>query len=87
MIGEAAANSIRHAYAEDEQGTVEVSIERRDGLLDVAVVDQGQWKGPDAVWHRGMGRSITEAVTENFETDIGADGTVVTFEMPLKKRP
>lgn len=67
---------------------MEVSIQRRDGLLEVAVVDQGQWKGsPEVVGPRGIGRSIIEAVTENFETEIAADGTVVTFEFTLPSEP
>ncbi len=85
-ISEAAANSIRHAYEETDRGTVEIRIERCVDLVEVAVIDQGLWKGsPDSVGYPGLGRSLIESVTENFETELQEDGTVVTFEMPIRK--
>lgn len=84
-VSEAAANSIRHAYQETDRGAVEVWIEHGADLIKVAVIDQGRWKGSsDSIGHPGMGRSLIKSVTQNFDTELQADGTVVTFEMPMR---
>ena len=41
-VGEAAANSVLHAYSNDEPGTVTVSVSADRGDLDVAVADEGR---------------------------------------------
>lgn len=40
-VGEAAANSVRHAYPESQPGLIKVSLCADDDELDVAVSDEG----------------------------------------------
>lgn len=83
-VSEAAANCVRHAYRDIENGSMEIRISHRNELLDVAVTDGGEWKGSlDNVGDPGLGGSIIRAVTEDFEIDTNASGTRVSFKLPI----
>lgn len=82
-VSEAAANSIRHAYRDTENGPIEIRISHRHEFIDVGVIDNGKWKGSlDEVGDPGLGRSIMRAVTDDLQIRTGADGTWVSFKLP-----
>jgi anti-sigma regulatory factor (Ser/Thr protein kinase) len=82
---EAAANAAEHAYAFDGVGVVRVEAWVSDGRLQVSVRDEGSWRRPRAVAHRGRGRSIMAAVMEDVTIDYGKAGTVVRMSLPLQE--
>lgn len=61
-VTEACSNAIRHAYDDDAEGTVELAIDVRDGLLTIEVVDEGR------------GFDLEEAPARVFEDEAHEDG-------------
>jgi anti-sigma regulatory factor (Ser/Thr protein kinase) len=76
-VGEALVNSVEHAYAGSEPGTVEMVVRMDEPrVLSVEVVDQGQFieEGPRP--GRGFGLRIARAVARSLNIDTAA-GTAV----------
>lgn len=87
-IGEATANSVRHAYKDNEAGEVEIMITPIGAILEVAVNDRGTWQGPsESSSYPGMGRSIIGSVTQAYKTESDEGGTQVTFHLPIAGNP
>ena len=87
-IGEATANSVRHAYRDTEPGDVEVTITPIGAILEVAVNDRGTWQGPSqSLSYTGMGRSIINSVAQAYKTHNDEGGTHVTFRLPIASNP
>jgi anti-sigma regulatory factor (Ser/Thr protein kinase) len=84
-VGEAAANSIEHAYGPGE-GSVEVDAVASEGVLEIRIRDRGAWREPRGT-DRGLGRSLMTAMMDEvtFETDEG--GTIVTMRKRLRPSP
>jgi len=82
-IGEATANSVRHAYRNSKPGVVEIIIKPVGEGLEVAVSDRGIWQaasGPSR--NPGMGRFIIRSLTVEYHTESNEKGTRVTFRLP-----
>jgi anti-sigma regulatory factor (Ser/Thr protein kinase) len=76
-VGEAAANSVEHAY---RGGTGEVEVVGSvdaDHTLVIAVRDGGSWRPESADPHRGRGRHVMAAVVDRVELDRDGPGTEV----------
>lgn len=83
-VGEATANTVRHAYRESPGGDVRVRIELVDEVLVVGVTDTGAWRepGPNADTP-GLGIEIMRALTDELQMDHTGEGTEVIFRMPV----
>ncbi|MGD9988777.1 ATP-binding protein [Pseudonocardia sp.] len=86
-VGEAAANSVEHAYPAGAAGLVELALQlrRRRGrrLVMVRVRDHGRWRSPPAdPGYRGRGLAMIRAVAHDVAIDPGPRGTEVTFSVP-----
>lgn len=83
-VGEAASNSIRHAYRDTVGGDVTVRITLVDHSLNIAVTDRGRWRDLfDEKAFPGLGTSIIDSVAENLQVKPTGTGTVVTFQIPI----
>jgi serine phosphatase RsbU (regulator of sigma subunit)/anti-sigma regulatory factor (Ser/Thr protein kinase) len=86
-IGEATANSVRHAYKNSKPGEVEIMITPVGGILEVAVKDRGTWQAPSGPsGYPGMGRLIIRSLTQEFRTESNESGTQVTFRLPVASK-
>jgi serine/threonine-protein kinase RsbW len=82
-ITEAASNSVRHAYPEQEGGFVDVCYELHSDRLAIEVADNGSGFNPsadaddgeDALSEGGLGIAIIRAIADEFEIGSRADGT------------
>ncbi|KDN22658.1 SpoIIE family protein phosphatase [Amycolatopsis rifamycinica] len=81
-LGEAAANSVEHAFP-GSTGEVEYSVTRAaDGQLEVVVRDDGRWRPePAENSHRGRGIGIMKALSAEFGIDHDDRGTAVRFRI------
>ncbi len=92
-LTEAASNSVRHAYAENQGvGVVEISYELFPDRLVIEVTDEGEGfdpaeaaGNPDELSEGGLGIAIIRAIAD--EVKIGAQpggkGSRLRFEKPL----
>jgi serine/threonine-protein kinase RsbW len=91
-LTEAASNSVRHAYADDRVGFVEVSYELHPDRLVIEVTDEGDGfdpadtKGPpDELSEGGLGIAIIRAIADQVEIGAqpGGKGSRLRFEKAL----
>lgn len=91
-LTEAASNSVRHAYADDGVGVVEISYELLPDRLVIEVTDQGEGFDPiepdgppEELSEGGLGIAIIRAIAD--EVEIGAQpggkGSRLRFEKAL----
>ena len=68
-VGEALANSVEHAYA-DDPGTVELHARAQDeSTLMIDVLDRGHFHDRDAIPTRGFGLRIMRAIARTVQID------------------
>jgi serine/threonine-protein kinase RsbW len=91
-VTEACANAVRHAYGEEEHGTVRLRLVLDGSTLTIEVADDGRGIGTGSVVRRdpsslpeaGMGLSIMRAVVDELEIESPpAGGTVVRLTKQL----
>lgn len=80
-LTEACTNSIRHAYADHQEGQVEIVYELDDDRLSIEVADEGGGFDPDEsatesaeLSEGGLGIAIIRAVADEVEIDAGRAG-------------
>jgi serine phosphatase RsbU (regulator of sigma subunit)/integral membrane sensor domain MASE1/anti-sigma regulatory factor (Ser/Thr protein kinase) len=82
-VGEAASNSIRHAYRDTIGGDVTVRITLVNEHLNISVSDNGKWRDPfDEEAFPGLGTDIIDALSDDLSVDRSGTGTLVTFRIP-----
>ena len=87
-VGEAAANSVRHAYPENQPGLVKVSLCADDDELDVAVSDEGSVhaiRDDDDTLHLGI--MLVTRLARHCTFTAAPDGTTVEmhFSHPVPR--
>ncbi|MBW0134002.1 PAS domain-containing protein [Pseudonocardia abyssalis] len=89
-LGEAAANSVEHAYrGAAGPGRMQVRL-ARDGATRIAVTvrDGGVWRPPPTdPGHRGRGLTLISEIGDDVHLEHGADGTEIRFSVPAVPRP
>jgi len=80
-VTEAATNAIEHAYGPGE-GWFEVEADIRDGVLHLAVRDEGRWR-PKARGGGGRGLTLISRLMDEFEVRRRRDGTEVWMRRML----
>ncbi|RZU32037.1 SpoIIE family protein phosphatase [Blastococcus saxobsidens] len=87
-VGEACANAAEHAYRGTEPGPMSVTAQVDvDGVLTVAVHDQGTWRPPDRdPGDRGRGLLIMRQLVDGV-TLLEDHGTTVTLSFRLRATP
>jgi serine/threonine-protein kinase RsbW len=81
-LTEACSNSVRHAYGDGNDGTVEIHYELHSDRLVVEVCDEGEGFDPDGLAasgeanlpEGGLGIAIIEALADEFELGPRASG-------------
>jgi anti-anti-sigma factor len=88
-VGEAAANSVEHAYRDRPVGTLQVELVREaSGTISVKVRDEGDWRpAPADKGFRGRGLGLIRDVTSRMYLDHGPAGTEVRFTLPPTPAP
>ncbi len=81
-VGEACANSIEHAYRFSPERFVVIEGIMGDGVVEIAVSDDGRWKDGSSDGDRGRGLGIMRALMDEMDVERSAAGTVVR----LRKR-
>jgi len=92
-LTEAASNSVRHAYSDDNHaGVVEISYELRPDRLVIEVTDEGEGFDPaeadgpaEELSEGGLGIAIIRAIADEVEigTQPGGKGSRLRFEKEL----
>src|SRR5437667_304567 len=92
-LTEAASNSVRHAYSDDDDaGVVEISYQLRPDRLVIEVTDEGEGfdpkeaEGPpEELSEGGLGIAIIRAIADEVEigTQPGGKGSRLRFEKEL----
>jgi serine/threonine-protein kinase RsbW len=91
-LTEAASNSVRHAYAGENVGVVEISYELLPDRLVIEVTDDGEGfdptadrGGPDELSEGGLGIAIIRAIADEVEigTHPRGKGSRLRFEKAL----
>jgi anti-sigma regulatory factor (Ser/Thr protein kinase) len=84
-VSEACNNSVEHAYQASE-GTIELVLEHRDGLLRIKVEDFGAWTPATRIDdERGRGTAIMQGLMDTAEVWHDHRGTHVTLERRLSR--
>jgi serine/threonine-protein kinase RsbW len=91
-LTEATSNSVRHAYADDGDGVVEISYELLEDRLVIEVTDEGAGFDPDEaegppeeLSEGGLGIAIIRAIADEVEikTRPGGKGSQLRFAKAL----
>jgi serine/threonine-protein kinase RsbW len=91
-LTEAASNSVRHAYGEQNVGVVEISYELLPDRLVIEVTDDGEGFDPaeahgppDELSEGGLGIAIIRAIADEVDirTQPGGKGSRLRFEKAL----
>ena len=87
-VGEATANAAEHAYRGTQPGRMYVTASVDvDGVLTVAVRDEGIWRPPDRdPGDRGRGLLIMRQLVDDVVLE-GNEGTTVTLRLRLRHTP
>ena len=88
-LTEAVSNSVRHAYAPNGEGSVDVRYELHPDRLGIVVVDDGagfdpereEQQGGDELSEGGLGIAIIKSIADEFElrTRPGVRGSTLRF--------
>ncbi|MEX0791079.1 MAG: ATP-binding protein, partial [Actinomycetota bacterium] len=81
-VGEAASNSIEHAYGPGG-GSIRIDAVRRDVTFEITVCDRGSWREPRGT-NRGLGRSLMRKLMDEVEIVTDEQGTCVTLRTRLR---
>ncbi len=79
-VGEAATNTVEHAYVDADGGTVIVSASLHGGELRLSVADTGTWQPPhdgDGSTRRGRGLEFIREVMGEVSVHTSSTGTRV----------
>jgi serine/threonine-protein kinase RsbW len=91
-LTEAASNSVRHAYGDEDVGVVEISYELLPDRLVIEVTDEGEGfdladsrGGPTELSEGGLGIAIIRAIADQVEIGVqpGGRGSRLRFEKAL----
>ena len=91
-LTEAASNSVRHAYGDENVGVVEISYELHPDRLVIEVTDEGEGFDPaeaagnaDELSEGGLGIAIIRAIADQVEIGAqpGGKGSRLRFEKAL----
>ena len=86
-VSEACNNAIEHAYGENGEGPINVSIGRDAETLRVVVEDHGMWRDPTPNDERGRGLMLIRNLMHSTDVDTGLHGTRVSFVRRVAAEP
>ncbi|HSU11672.1 MAG TPA: SpoIIE family protein phosphatase, partial [Pseudonocardia sp.] len=88
-VGEAAANSVEHAYAARPVGSFTCRLNQAgDGSVHVQVRDDGHWRPiPADPGYRGRGLQLIRTLGRDVTLDTAESGTSVQFTLPAATAP
>jgi anti-sigma regulatory factor (Ser/Thr protein kinase)/GAF domain-containing protein len=82
-VSEACNNAIEHAYRDNEDGPVEITVTREADALRVLVEDHGLWRDQESSEERGRGLMLIRNLMHSTAIETGLHGTRVTFTRQL----
>jgi PAS domain S-box-containing protein len=85
-LGEACSNAVEHAYRDGAHGDITVEVRPERDELVAEVRDRGRWRPSGAHnANRGRGTAIMRAISRNFTSTTGPEGTTVILHLPLSR--
>jgi two-component sensor histidine kinase len=90
MISEILINAHKHAFNDQDEGTVQIVTEIKNGKLYLSIADNGCGipEGVDVTKSNSLGMILVESFTEQMKADLkinsNSNGTRYAFEIPLK---
>jgi two-component sensor histidine kinase len=93
ILTELVSNALKHAFPDNRQGTIRVSMETRDGTATLRVSDDGVGMTQDPAEESGtssMGLELVGILAEQLDGHMGQegeDGTTCFVEFPLEPNP
>src|SRR5262249_47560803 len=84
-VHEACINAIEHGY-KLAGGTIRITLDHEDGVLQIVVEDNGVWRPPTPDPSRGRGILIMETAMHATRIEHGSNGTKVALERRLTNR-
>jgi serine phosphatase RsbU (regulator of sigma subunit)/anti-sigma regulatory factor (Ser/Thr protein kinase) len=84
-VGEASANAIDHAYADQRDPLMRVEATRMGDELILNVTDTGRWRPPILTSERGRGISMMDVLADAVTIDRRASGTSVTLRHTIQR--
>jgi integral membrane sensor domain MASE1/anti-sigma regulatory factor (Ser/Thr protein kinase) len=81
--GEACANAIQHAYGARE-GRLQVEFAHADGMVQLAVRDEGSWRPGSGSEEGGLGLPLMRELMDAVDVEQTAGGTVVRMRRRLR---
>ncbi len=88
-VGEAAANSVEHAYGPDEVGVVELTFWTESNALCLEIGDRGCWReplpSPGRPGHGGLGFVLMRRLVDCVLIRHDARGTKVLLRHPMSE--
>jgi serine/threonine-protein kinase RsbW len=86
-VTEACTNVVRHAYGDDEQGTIELVLTPIEDGVRVVVGDRGRGLGPSPDTRGpGLGLPLIAALADSVEIERRAPGTGSRVAMSFTRR-
>lgn len=83
-VGEAATNSVKHAYPQQSSGRIHIDLDRRDGIVTARVRDNGRWVPPtEKPTVGGRGRMVMKMLADRYREDWSNTGTAVHMEFDV----
>lgn len=84
LINELVANSMKHAFKNEEQGTIRIQLKRssEDASMRLLYSDNGEWCEPKE--SEGFGLELIEILTEQMDGTHSRNGSSYSFHIPLE---
>jgi anti-sigma regulatory factor (Ser/Thr protein kinase) len=82
-VSEACNNAIEHAYADNGNGPVEITVAKQGETLRIVVEDRGLWRDRRSSDERGRGLMLIRNLMNSTAIETGLHGTRVTFTRKL----
>jgi len=85
LVSEIVTNSVKHAFATDQQGTISIKMECKDRQCVLQVSDDGRGM-PEGAKSEGLGSRIVQSLATQLGGTIAitsAGGTQARVEFPL----
>ncbi len=90
VVNEIMQNCMKHAFADRDEGTIKIVIQKGDVFSNISITDDGAGFKVESPRKGSLGTKIIVSIVEdklhgNLTTDSGCEGTIVFFDFPHRK--
>jgi len=91
MINEMISNALKHGFADQNKGKLEISLKERDNMLHLSVKDDGKGvENVDELQKKSFGYSLIKSFAKRLDADIdidNSDGLSVSLKIKNYQKP